>query len=69
MLLLNKTRPDKKSAYKLFMEASGKGSSDAKAVVAWAELFGNPLKQNLESAKQTFIELADKGHPDGHMVI
>lgn len=67
MLLLNKTRPDKKSAYKLFMEASGKGSSDAKAVVAWAELFGNPLKQNLESAKQTFIELADKGHPDGHM--
>lgn len=67
MLLLNKTRPDKKAAYKLLMQASEMGNLDAKAMIAWAELFGNPLKQNLVSAKITFIELADKGHPDGHM--
>lgn len=68
MLLLNKTRPDKKAAYKLLMQASEMGNMDAKAMIAWAELFGNPLKQNLVSAKITFIELADRGHPDGHMV-
>lgn len=68
MVVLNKTRPNKPAAYELLLEASEKGSLDAKAMIAWAELFGNPLKQNLESAKQTFVFLADRGHPDGHMV-
>lgn len=68
MVLLNKTRPNKPAAYKLLLEASEKGSLDAKAMIAWAELFGNPLKQNIESAKKSFISLAESGHPDGHMV-
>lgn len=67
MALLNKTRPDKTKAYKLLAEASSKGSLDAKAMLAWAELFGNPLPQNLNGAKETFKLLAEYGHPDGHM--
>lgn len=68
MILLNRTRPNKPAAYKLFLDASEKGSLDAKAMIAWAELFGNPLRQNIDSAKKTFTDLAEHGHPDGHMV-
>lgn len=65
--MLNKTRPDKKQAYILLEEAAGKGNMDAKALVAWGRLFGNPMKQNVEEAKQMFSSLAEEGHPDGHM--
>lgn len=64
--LLNKTRPDKKRAYQLLLEAAEKGNKDAKALVAWARLFGNPLGQDLEAAKGIFQSLADDGYPDGH---
>lgn len=67
MALLNKTRPDKVAAFKLLADASSRGSLDAKAMIAWAELFGNPLPQNLDGAKETFKLLAQSGHPDGHM--
>lgn len=65
--LLNKTRPDKKRAYTLLMEAAEMGNADAKALVAWAKVFGNPLKQDLEEAREIFNSLAEKGVPDGHM--
>ncbi|KAK4884553.1 hypothetical protein RN001_000824 [Aquatica leii] len=65
--LLNKTRPNKKEVYSLLSAAADRGNVDAKALVAWAVLFGNPLKQNIESAKKIFFELSEKGHPDGHM--
>lgn len=67
MTLLNKTRPNKKEAYSLLVAASQKGNIDAKALVAWAVLFGNPLPQDLYNAKKMFTELSEKGHPDGHM--
>lgn len=64
--MLNKTRPDKQQAYQLLIDASNKGNTDAKALVAWAKLFGNPLKQDIYVAKEMFIELAEMGNPDGH---
>lgn len=65
--MLNKTRPDKPAAYQLLIDASNKGNLDAKALVAWSKLFGNPLKQDIYVAKEMFQELADSGNPDGHM--
>lgn len=64
--MLNKTRPEKQQAYQLLIDASNKGNMDAKALVAWAKLFGNPLKQDIYVAKQMFEELAQTGNPDGH---
>lgn len=65
--MLNKTRPNKQSAYQILIEASNKGNTEAKALVALAKLFGNPLKQDIYVAKEMFQELADIGNPDGHM--
>ncbi|KAJ8924298.1 hypothetical protein NQ315_007091 [Exocentrus adspersus] len=42
------------------------GNMDAKALVAWAKVFGNPLKQDIYVAKEMFIELAESGNPEGH---
>lgn len=67
VLMLNKTKPDKKKAYSLLLDAAGKGNVEAKALIAWAKLFGNPLKQDLQEAKNIFNYLADLGNPDGHM--
>lgn len=67
MLILNKTRPDQKYAYKLLTNAAEKGAIEAKALVAWAKLFGNPLEQNLNEARGIFEELAQVGNPDGQM--
>lgn len=67
MLMLNKTKPDKKQAYRLLLDAAEKGNNEAKGLVAWAKLFGNPLKQDIEEAKEIFNHLADLGSPDGHM--
>lgn len=51
----------------MLVEASNKGNLEAKALVAWAKLFGTTLKQEIEVAKQMFEELAGEGNPDGHM--
>nr|XP_022904422.1 protein sel-1 homolog 1 isoform X1 [Onthophagus taurus] len=66
-LILNKTKPNIKEAYKLFEESSEKGNADSKALIAWALLFGYPLNQNLTEAKIMFEELAEMGHAQGHM--
>lgn len=65
--MLSKPRPNKEKAVQLLMEASNKGNRDAKALVAWSKLFGNPLKQDIHVAKEMFVELADLGHHQGHM--
>lgn len=69
MNLLNKTKPNKVEAYELLQEAASRGYVDAKSLVAWAMLFGNPLQQNIDEAKNIFDSLADIGHPDGHMAL
>lgn len=65
--MLAKPRPNKEKAVQLLMESSNKGNLDAKALIAWTKLFGNPLKQDLHVAKEMFAELADLGHHEGHM--
>ncbi|KAG5877443.1 hypothetical protein JTB14_033734 [Gonioctena quinquepunctata] len=64
--MLNRTKPDKQQAYQLLMEASTIGNLAAKALVAWAKLFGNPLKQDIHVARDMFLELAELGNSDGH---
>lgn len=66
-LLLGKPRPNKEKAVQLLIDASNKGNRDAKAALAWAKLFGNALKQDPYVAKEMFAELAEFGHPEGHM--
>lgn len=65
--MLAKPRPNKEKAVQLLIESSNKGNQDAKALIAWTKLFGNPLKQDLHVAKEMFAELADLGHHEGHM--
>lgn len=65
--LLNKTRPDKPKIYSTLVLAAEKGNLEAKALVAWAKLFGTTLKQDIAAAKIMFEELAEHGNPDGHM--
>lgn len=67
LTMLNKTKPDKKQAYLMLIEAAEKGNNDAKALVAWGKLFGSSIPQNLEEAKDIFHGLAGIGHPEGHM--
>lgn len=65
--LLMKTKPNKREAYPLLKQAADKGNDYAKALLAWGYTFGNPLNQNLNEAKRIFSELAEVGHPEGHM--
>lgn len=67
MLMLNRTKPDKKQAYNLLSVAADKGNREAKVLVGWAKLFGNPIRQNVEEAREIFSDLAEAGNPDGHM--
>jgi SEL1 protein len=66
--MLNATRPDKIGAHELLRQAASLGHPLARARLAWAELLGSPLPQNLSAAAQTFIELAATGQPESQMV-
>uniref|UniRef100_A0A182Y7P1 Extracellular protein sel-1 n=1 Tax=Anopheles stephensi TaxID=30069 RepID=A0A182Y7P1_ANOST len=65
--VLNKTRVDRLLGHKLMVEAAGKGHPLARSHVAWAQLLGSPVPLDIESAKQTFLELAEEGLPDAQM--
>ncbi|KAK5648528.1 hypothetical protein RI129_003420 [Pyrocoelia pectoralis] len=67
MSLLNKTKPNKNNAYSLLIDAAHKGNLNAKALIAWALLFGNPIKHDIERAKKMFFELSEQGHAEGHL--
>uniref|UniRef100_A0A182SET3 Uncharacterized protein n=1 Tax=Anopheles maculatus TaxID=74869 RepID=A0A182SET3_9DIPT len=64
--VLNKTRVDRLLG-KLMVEAAGKGHPLARSHVAWAQLLGSPVPLDIESAKQTFLALAEDGLPDAQM--
>lgn len=66
-VILNKTRPNKPKAYEFLLKAADIGNKDARGLVAWGLIFGNPLKQDIHQAKAYFEELAEDGHPEGHM--
>lgn len=68
MKILNKTRSDKAGGFAMLKQAADKGHLKAQAKIAWAQLMGNPIDMNFEQAKNTFLQLADAGLSDAHMV-
>ena len=42
--------------------------TDAMELAAYAHLFGDNLRQDIEKAKELFNRLADQGAPQGQMV-
>ncbi|KAK7865236.1 hypothetical protein R5R35_012363 [Gryllus longicercus] len=67
MAMLNATRPNKAAAYKLLQRAAELGHHGAKIQVAWAQLLGSGLAQDIEAARMVFEELAAVGVADAHM--
>lgn len=68
MVMMNATRPDKPAALVLLHQAAELGHSQARARIAWAQLLGAHLPQNLSGAVDTFLELANIGQADSQMV-
>jgi TPR repeat protein len=68
LAMLNVTRPKKLEAYNFLQRAGELGHSQARVLVAWAQLLGSPMTQDIEAAKQAFQELVELGVPDAHMV-
>ncbi|XP_066992907.2 protein sel-1 homolog 1 isoform X2 [Anabrus simplex] len=67
MAMLNATRPNKPAAYQLLMEAADQGHKGAKVQVAWAQLLGSGMLQDIVAARIAFEELVVLGVPDAHM--
>lgn len=68
MKILNRTRSDKAEGFALLKQAADRGHSKAQAKVAWGQLMGNHIEMDFNSARETFLKLADTGLPDAHMV-
>ncbi|XP_039282368.1 protein sel-1 homolog 1 [Nilaparvata lugens] len=67
--LLNASKPNKKEAYKKLLAAAELKNAPARIMVAWAQLIGHPLYQNVLAARETFDELAEEGNPDAHVAL
>lgn len=69
MITLNTTHPNVEEAYSQIKQAASLGHVQARLHLAWAELLGsNPIKQDIESAKTTFYDLAENQNvPEAHM--
>lgn len=68
MKMLSATRPKKAEAYNLLNVSASMDHVSSRIAVAWAQLLGAPLPQDVDSAKKTFEELAEKGVAEAHMV-
>lgn len=68
MKILNRTRSDKTEGFALLKQAAEKGHPKAQSKIAWAQLMGNHVEMDFVAARETFIQLADTGLPDAHMV-
>lgn len=68
MKILNRTRSDKTEGFALLKKAADKGHAKSRAKIAWAQLLGTHTEIDFDEAKTTFIELAEDGLPDAHMV-
>lgn len=68
MKILNRTRSDKAEGFALLKQAADKGHAKAQAKIAWAQLMGNHVEMDFSAARETFMQLADSGLPDAHMV-
>lgn len=68
MKILNRTRSDKAEGFALLKRAADQGHAKSQAMISWAQLMGNHVDMNFEEAKKTFLQLADTGFADAHMV-
>ncbi|NP_001090027.1 sSEL1L adaptor subunit of ERAD E3 ubiquitin ligase L homeolog precursor [Xenopus laevis] len=71
MKMLNESskRSQKKEAFQYFMKASDMDHIKAMEMVAYALLFGDPIKQNITSAKEFLEKLSEQGSPRGQMAL
>ncbi|XP_075049585.1 protein sel-1 homolog 1 [Mixophyes fleayi] len=71
MKILNEStkRSQKKEAFQYFMKASDLNHGKAMEKVAYALLFGDPLKQNIPIAKELLEKLTEQGSPRGQTAL
>ncbi|KAL1461908.1 hypothetical protein WDU94_013770, partial [Cyamophila willieti] len=67
MKIINSHSSNKAKGYMSMFQAAGLGSVDAKIHLAWAQLFGTHVNQNIAAANETFHKLAEEGNPDAQM--
>ncbi|XP_063804296.1 protein sel-1 homolog 1 isoform X2 [Pseudophryne corroboree] len=71
MKILNEStkRSQKKEAFQYFLKASDLNHGKAMEKVAYALLFGDPLKQNIPDAKDLLEKLTEQGSPRGQTAL
>ncbi|CAH2327946.1 sel-1 1 [Pelobates cultripes] len=71
MKILNESskRSQKKEAFQYFMKASDMDHIKAMEKVAYALLFGDPIKQDIHLAKELLEKLTEQGSPRGQMAL
>ncbi|KAG8126390.1 putative Protein sel-1 protein [Naja naja] len=71
MKILNEStrKSQKKEAYQYFLRAADMNHTKAMERVSYTLLFGDYLKQNIQSAKELFEKLTEKGSPKGQTAL
>ncbi|XP_063146258.1 protein sel-1 homolog 1 [Candoia aspera] len=71
MKILNESskKAQKKEAYQYLLRAADMNHTKAMEKVSYALLFGDYLKQNIQSAKELFEKLTEEGSPKGQMAL
>ena len=62
--LLNSSSSNKKRAWEMMVRAASLGHTGATVKLAWAQITGMFLRQDIESASQAFTAAAELGYPD-----
>ncbi|KAM6393836.1 protein sel-1 homolog 1 isoform 2-T2 [Pluvialis apricaria] len=71
MKILNESskKAQKKEAYQYLLKAADMNHTKAMEKVSYALLFGDYLKQNIQSSKELFEKLTEEGSPKGQMAL
>ncbi|KAM6131414.1 protein sel-1 homolog 1 isoform 3-T3 [Pterocles gutturalis] len=71
MKILNESskKAQKKEAYRYLLKAADMNHTKAMEKVSYALLFGDYLKQNIQSSKELFEKLTEEGSPKGQMAL
>ncbi|RLW10403.1 hypothetical protein DV515_00002049 [Chloebia gouldiae] len=71
MKILNESskKAQKKIAYQYLLKAADMNHTKAMEKVSYALLFGDYLKQNIQSSKELFEKLTEEGSPKGQMAL
>ncbi|XP_068802825.1 protein sel-1 homolog 1 isoform X4 [Struthio camelus] len=71
MKILNESskKAQKKEAYQYLLKAADMNHTKAMEKVSYALLFGDYLKQNIQSSKELFEKLTEEGSPRGQMAL